>query len=110
MDRMHMDVVGDATEILALGASLVRARGGDIDWDVPARAKGKRLPDHRHADNGAIGIVEAGRGGRSGSPCDWKALTVVIIDNFRYGTPVIVATPSAAPSSTCARARWSATQ
>jgi hypothetical protein len=42
-NRMHMDVIGDATELLAAGASLVRARGGDIEWDVLADPEGNEF-------------------------------------------------------------------
>ncbi|MGE7438555.1 VOC family protein [Kitasatospora sp. NPDC001175] len=35
-NRMHLDVFGDTAELLALGATLIRERGGDIEWDVLA--------------------------------------------------------------------------
>jgi hypothetical protein len=42
-NRMHMDVFGDTAEIVALGATLVRARGGDIEWDVLADPEGNEF-------------------------------------------------------------------
>jgi hypothetical protein len=42
-NRMHLDVFGDTRAILALGATLVRARGGDIDWDVLADPEGNEF-------------------------------------------------------------------
>ncbi|WP_045302993.1 VOC family protein [Saccharothrix sp. ST-888] len=33
-NRVHLDVFGDTAELLALGATLVRERGGDIEWDI----------------------------------------------------------------------------
>jgi hypothetical protein len=42
-NRMHMDVFGDTQTILALGATLVRARGGDIEWDVLADPEGNEF-------------------------------------------------------------------
>jgi hypothetical protein len=42
-NRMHLDVYGDTREILALGATLVRARGGEIEWDVLADPEGNEF-------------------------------------------------------------------
>ena len=42
-NRLHIDGVGDTQEILKLGASLVRARGGDIEWDVLADPEGNEF-------------------------------------------------------------------
>jgi hypothetical protein len=42
-NRMHMDVFGNTSELLALGASLVRAHGGDIEWDVLADPEGNEF-------------------------------------------------------------------
>ena len=42
-NRMHVDLFGDTQAILALGATLVRARGGDIDWDVLADPEGNEF-------------------------------------------------------------------
>ena len=42
-NRMHIDVFGDTNEILGLGARLVRARGGDIEWDVLADPEGNEF-------------------------------------------------------------------
>jgi Glyoxalase-like domain len=42
-NRMHMDVFGDTQAILARGARLVRARGGDMDWDVLADPEGNEF-------------------------------------------------------------------
>ena len=42
-NRMHIDVYGVTTEILGLGATLVRQRGGDIDWDVLADPEGNEF-------------------------------------------------------------------
>jgi Glyoxalase-like domain len=42
-NRMHLDVFGDTSELLALGATLVRARGGDIEWDVLADPEGNEF-------------------------------------------------------------------
>jgi hypothetical protein len=40
---MHLDVDGVASEILARGATLLRPRGGDIDWDVLADPEGNEF-------------------------------------------------------------------
>ncbi|MEV6109508.1 VOC family protein [Streptomyces sp. NPDC051940] len=42
-NRMHLDVVGDTAELLALGATLVRRRGDDIYWDVLADPEGNEF-------------------------------------------------------------------
>jgi hypothetical protein len=42
-NRMHMDIYGDTQAILAVGAHLVRARGGDIEWDVLADPEGNEF-------------------------------------------------------------------
>ncbi|MCP2164432.1 VOC family protein [Goodfellowiella coeruleoviolacea] len=42
-NRMHVDVWGDTEELLAAGATLVRRRGGDIEWDVLADPEGNEF-------------------------------------------------------------------
>jgi len=42
-NRMHLDVFGDTADILQQGARLVRARGGDIRWDVLADPEGNEF-------------------------------------------------------------------
>ena len=42
-NRMHIDVFGDTRAIVAAGATLVRARGGDIEWDVLADPEGNEF-------------------------------------------------------------------
>ncbi len=42
-NRMHMDIFGDTQAIVAAGARLVRARGGDIEWDVLADPEGNEF-------------------------------------------------------------------
>jgi len=42
-NRMHIDVFGDTAELLARGARLLRARGGDIEWDVLADPEGNEF-------------------------------------------------------------------
>ena len=42
-NRMHLDIYGDTQAILAAGARLVRARGGDIEWDVLADPEGNEF-------------------------------------------------------------------
>ena len=42
-NRLHLDVFGDTAELLALGASLLRGRGGDIEWDVLADPEGNEF-------------------------------------------------------------------
>jgi Glyoxalase-like domain len=42
-NRMHIDVTGDTAALLAAGATLVRARAGDIRWDVLADPEGNEF-------------------------------------------------------------------
>ena len=42
-DRMHMDIYGDKDEIVNAGATLLRAQGGDIEWDVLADPEGNEF-------------------------------------------------------------------
>jgi hypothetical protein len=42
-NRMHIDVFGDKFELIEAGASLVRARDGDIGWDVMADPEGNEF-------------------------------------------------------------------
>lgn len=42
-NRVHLDVWGDATELLALGATLVRRRDAERDWDVLADPEGNEF-------------------------------------------------------------------
>jgi len=42
-NRMHLDVVGDTQALLATGATLLRERGGDIEWDVLADPEGNEF-------------------------------------------------------------------
>ena len=42
-NRMHLDVFGDKSELLELGATLVRERDGDIEWDVLADPEGNEF-------------------------------------------------------------------
>jgi hypothetical protein len=42
-NRMHLDVVGSTGELVALGATLVRPIGGDIEWDVLADPEGNEF-------------------------------------------------------------------
>jgi hypothetical protein len=43
-NRMHMDVYGDADELVAMGAALLRRRDGvDLDWDVLADPEGNEF-------------------------------------------------------------------
>ncbi|MFJ1762557.1 VOC family protein [Amycolatopsis sp. NPDC088138] len=42
-NRMHLDVVGDRAELLALGATLVRAEDDDIRWDILADPEGNEF-------------------------------------------------------------------
>ena len=42
-NRMHIDVFGVTSEIIGLGATLVRERGGDIQWDVLADPEGNEF-------------------------------------------------------------------
>lgn len=40
---MHLDVLGDKAELLALGATVVRERDDDIEWDVLADPEGNEF-------------------------------------------------------------------
>jgi Glyoxalase-like domain len=42
-NRMHLDVVGDTAELLGLGATLVRVRDEEIDWDILADPEGNEF-------------------------------------------------------------------
>ncbi len=42
-NRMHLDVYGETAELIAAGATLVQARGGDLDWDVLADPEGNEF-------------------------------------------------------------------
>lgn len=42
-NRMHMDVWGDTARLLALGATLLRRRDDEIDWDVLADPEGNEF-------------------------------------------------------------------
>jgi glyoxalase superfamily protein len=42
-NRMHLDIFGDTQAIVAAGARLLRARGGDIEWDVLADPEGNEF-------------------------------------------------------------------
>ncbi|MGW5716232.1 VOC family protein [Amycolatopsis sp. NPDC003865] len=42
-NRMHLDVLGDKAELLALGATVVRERDDDIEWDVLADPEGNEF-------------------------------------------------------------------
>jgi hypothetical protein len=42
-NRMHMDVWGNVNELLERGATLVRPRDGDIEWDVLADPEGNEF-------------------------------------------------------------------
>ncbi|SFK87476.1 VOC family protein [Geodermatophilus ruber] len=42
-NRMHLDVVGDTAALLAAGATLLRARDGEVDWDVLADPEGNEF-------------------------------------------------------------------
>ena len=42
-NRMHHDVYGDVQELLSLGATLVRARDPEIQWDVMADPEGNEF-------------------------------------------------------------------
>jgi len=41
--RMHLDVIGDKAELLSLGATMVRARDEEIDWDILADPEGNEF-------------------------------------------------------------------
>lgn len=51
-NRMHMDVYGNTDELLALGATLLRQRDEEVDWDVLADPEGNEFcvftPRPRH--------------------------------------------------------------
>ena len=42
-NRMHIDVVGNADALIAAGATLLRAKDDDIDWDVLADPEGNEF-------------------------------------------------------------------
>jgi hypothetical protein len=42
-NRMHLDVWGDTAELLARGATLLRGRDEEIDWDVLADPEGNEF-------------------------------------------------------------------
>ena len=42
-NRMHLDVWGDTEELVAQGATLVRRRDAEIDWDVLADPEGNEF-------------------------------------------------------------------
>ena len=42
-NRMHIDVLGDTRALLAAGATLLRAKDDDIDWDVLADPEGNEF-------------------------------------------------------------------
>jgi hypothetical protein len=42
-NRMHLDVIGDTEELIALGATVVRRQDDDIDWDVLADPEGNEF-------------------------------------------------------------------
>jgi hypothetical protein len=42
-NRMHVDVFGSVDELVALGATLRRERGDDIEWDVLADPEGNEF-------------------------------------------------------------------
>ncbi|MDK1474664.1 VOC family protein [Streptomyces sp. 549] len=42
-NRMHLDVWGDVDELLALGATLVRRRTAESEWDVLADPEGNEF-------------------------------------------------------------------
>ncbi|HEX2131716.1 MAG TPA: VOC family protein [Actinophytocola sp.] len=42
-NRMHLDVWGSVEELVELGATVVRARDGEIDWDVLADPEGNEF-------------------------------------------------------------------
>ncbi|MFD9890989.1 VOC family protein [Amycolatopsis sp. NPDC059027] len=42
-NRMHLDVFGDTAELVAVGATLIRARDGEIAWDVVADPEGNEF-------------------------------------------------------------------
>ena len=42
-NRMHLDVTGDKSELIRLGAALVRARDDEIEWDILADPEGNEF-------------------------------------------------------------------
>ena len=42
-NRMHIDVIGDRDALIAAGATLLRAKDDDIDWDVLADPEGNEF-------------------------------------------------------------------
>ncbi|OLF17101.1 VOC family protein [Actinophytocola xanthii] len=42
-NRMHLDVWGQTEELVELGATVLRARDGEIDWDVLADPEGNEF-------------------------------------------------------------------
>ena len=42
-NRMHFDVLGDSAALLAAGATMVRMRDADIEWDVLADPQGNEF-------------------------------------------------------------------
>ena len=42
-NRMHVDVFGDVDELLGLGATVVRRRDDEIEWDVLADPEGNEF-------------------------------------------------------------------
>jgi hypothetical protein len=42
-NRMHLDVFGDTEELVDFGATLVRRRGDDREWDVLADPEGNEF-------------------------------------------------------------------
>jgi hypothetical protein len=42
-NRMHLDVIGDTEALIALGATVVRRRDDDIEWDVLADPEGNEF-------------------------------------------------------------------
>jgi Glyoxalase-like domain len=42
-NRMHLDVIGDTQELLDLGATLLRKRDDEIEWDVLADPEGNEF-------------------------------------------------------------------
>jgi hypothetical protein len=42
-NRVHLDVWGSTDELVALGATVLRGRDGEIDWDVLADPEGNEF-------------------------------------------------------------------
>ncbi|MPV89545.1 VOC family protein, partial [Georgenia ruanii] len=42
-NRMHLDVVGDVDELVALGARVIRRRDDEIGWDILADPEGNEF-------------------------------------------------------------------